>query len=64
MAEPLLDVMLGFDKTGVAAQRPYAVALPPYSTYFNVTDPEVIQRAPRRYITGKNGLVYSQGTIN
>lgn len=64
MAEPLLDVMLGFDKTGVAAQRPYAVALPPYSTYFNVTDPEVIQRAPRRYITAKNGLRYSQGTIN
>lgn len=64
MAEPLLDVMLAFDKTGVAAQRPYAVALPPYGSYFNVTDPDVIQRAPRRFIVGANGLRYSQGTIN
>ena len=64
MAEPLLDVMLAFDKTGVAVQRPYAVALPPYSSYFNITDPEVVNRAPRRYIVGKNGLEYSQGTIN
>ena len=64
MAEPLLDVMLAFDKTGVAPQRPYAVALPPYSSYFNVTDPHVLQRAPRRYIVEQNGLKYSQGTIN
>lgn len=64
MAVPLLETMLAFDRTGVEAQRPYEVPLPPYSTYFTVRDPDVIPTAPSRFFVAKNGLKYSQGTIN
>jgi hypothetical protein len=64
MAEPLLDAVLPYDRTGIAAQRPYPVPLPPYNSFFNTTDPDVIQSAPQRFIVGRNGLRYSQGTIN
>lgn len=64
MAEPLLDAILPYDKTGVPAQRPYEVPLPPYSSYFNVTDPDAIPKAPQRFQVGENGLRYSQGTID
>lgn len=64
MAVRLLETILAFDKTGVPALRPYEVPLPPYSTYFNVTDPDAVPKAPTRLLVGENGLRYSQGTIN
>lgn len=64
MAVPLLETLLAFDRTGVEAQRPYAVALPPYSSYFSARDPDAVPKVPSRFIVAKNGLRYTQGTIN
>lgn len=64
MAVPLLEALQPFDKTGVAARRPYEVPLPPYSSYLNVTDPDGSRVIPHRYQVHGNGLRYSQGTIN
>lgn len=64
MAVPLLETMLAFDRTGVEAQRPYAVPLPPYSSYFQTKDPVAPPKVPSRFIVAKNGLKYSQSPIN
>lgn len=64
MAVPLLEALQPFDKTGVAARRPYEVPLPPYSSYLNTTDPDGSRSIPHRYQVHGNGLRYSQGTIN
>lgn len=64
MAVSMLETMLAFDRTGVEAQRPYAVPLPPYSSYFVIRDPDAPPKAPSRFIVARNGLRYTQGTIN
>lgn len=64
MVVPLLEALMPYDKTGYEARLPHEVPLPPYSTYFNTTDPDVFQKAPHRLQVGKNGLRYTQGTID
>lgn len=60
----LMAALRPFDKTNVPVREPFEVALPPYSTYFNATDGDVLRRVPHRLQVGENGLKYSQGTIN
>lgn len=64
MAVPLLEALQPFDQTGVEPLHPYEVALPPYSSYLNATDPDAIRSIPHRFQVHGNGLRYSQGTIN
>lgn len=65
VADRLLGVVLRFDGTGVAPIQPHEVALPPYGSYFAAEGRDVQpQYTPERYQVGKNGLRYSQGTIN
>lgn len=63
MAKPLLAALLPYDKTGVAVQEPFEVPLPPYSSYFNTTQPDGQHRIPHRFQVDGNGLLYTQGTI-
>lgn len=61
----LMAAILPFDDTGVAPVQFYEVALPPYGSYFAASGRDVQpQYTPERYQVGKNGLRYSQGTIN
>lgn len=65
VADRLLGVVLRFDDTGVAPIRYYDVPLPPYGSFFAAAGRDVQpQYTPERYQVGKNGLRYSQGTIN
>src|SRR3546814_4178436 len=65
VAERLLGAVLRFDGTGVAPVHYYEVALPPYGSFFAAAGRDVQpQYTPERYQVGKNGLRYSQGTIN
>lgn len=64
MAQPLLKALGPFDKTGVPVIQPYAVALPPYSSYFSSNSPDGQPPVPHRFQVHGNGLRYSQGTIN
>lgn len=65
VADRLLAAVLRFDGTGIAPVQPQEVALPPYGSYFAAAGRDVQpQYTPERYQVGKNGLRYSQGTIN
>ena len=65
VADRLLGAVLRFDGTGIAPIQPHEVALPPYGSYFAAAGRDVQpQYTPERYQVGKNGLRYSQGTIN
>jgi hypothetical protein len=65
VGERLLAAILPYDDTGVPAIHPYDVPLPPYGSYFAAAGRDVQpQYTPERYQVGKNGLRYSQGTIN
>ncbi|WP_370155330.1 hypothetical protein [Ferrovibrio sp.] len=60
----LLAALAPFDRTGVAVYQPRELPLPPYSTYFNETAADRSREIPHRFQVGRNGLRYSQGTVN
>ena len=64
VAERLLGAVAAVDDSGIPPIHPHTVALPPYGSYFANPRPDQPDYTPLRFQVGKNGLRYSQGTIN